>query len=107
MAIQTLELDPAATSYTDDEIVNKINLATNQITRASSVASSARPIESAEVTNTELAVGTAKANLDAMADLDRAYIKTDPDTGQGKVISLAAKLSNGKVIVTYDDVPAV
>ena len=55
MATQSMILDPNAAAYTDDEIVGKINTATAQITRASSVAAVARPIASGEVTNTELA----------------------------------------------------
>ena len=37
MAIQTMELDPNAASYTDDEIVGKVNTATANITRAGSI----------------------------------------------------------------------
>lgn len=37
MAIQTMELDPNAASYTDDEIVGKINSASANITRAGSI----------------------------------------------------------------------
>lgn len=37
MAIQSFQLDPNAQSYTDDEIVGKVNAATANITRADSV----------------------------------------------------------------------
>jgi len=37
MAIQSFQLDPNAQSYTDDEIVGKINTATADITRADAV----------------------------------------------------------------------
>ena len=48
MAIASFTLDPNATSYTDDEIVGKINSAGVDITRAGSVDPTARPIEALE-----------------------------------------------------------
>ena len=137
MAIQTMLLDPNAASYTDDEIVGKVNSATAQITRASSVAAAARPIADSEVTdvkiaagaiktklgaetdgnklvsaslaaaagvtNAQVATGQAKANLDAMADTARGYVKTSPTSGQFKVVAVQRD-SAGKLAVTYDDV---
>jgi len=41
MAIQTMQLDPNAQSYTDDEIVGKINAAAVNITREDAVESAA------------------------------------------------------------------
>ena len=96
-------LDPNAQAYTDDEIVAKINAASDPITRASSVDPAARPIEAAEVTNTELADGAAKANLDEMLDGARGYIKTNPVTGEFKIIG-ARRDADGKLAVSYDDV---
>ena len=103
MAIQSMQLDPNAAAYTDDEIVGKVNTATAQITRASSVAAAARPIADAEVTSAKLDTGVAKANLDAMADTARGYIKTSPTTGQFKVVSIERD-SAGKLKADYDDV---
>ena len=103
MAIQTMVLDPNAQAYTDDEIVGKVNSATAQITRSGSVSAGARPIEDAEVTSAKLDSGVAKANLDAMADTARGYIKTNPTTGQYKVVSIERK-SDGKLQASYDDV---
>jgi hypothetical protein len=68
MAIQTMILDPNAAAYTDDQIVGKINTATAQITRASSVAAAARPIATGEVDATALAAGAIKTKLGAEAD---------------------------------------
>ena len=68
MAIQSMTLDPAAQSYTDDQIVGKVNTATAQITRAGSVAAAARPIAASEVTATELAAGAIKTKLNGEAD---------------------------------------
>lgn len=104
MAIQSMVLDPNAAAYTDDEIVAKVNTATTQITRASSVAAAARPIASNEITDTELSDGAAKANLDAMSATTRGYIKTSPTTGQFPVIAIERD-ANGKLKTDYDDVP--
>lgn len=137
MAIQSMVLDPNAQSYTDDEIVGKINNATAQITRASSVAAAARPIAALEVeapkiaagaiktkltgevdgnklttselaaaagiVNAQVVAGQAKANLDAMADTARGYIKTSPTSGQFKVIAIERQ-ADGKAKIEYDDV---
>ena len=103
MAIVSMTLDPNAASYTDDQIVGKINSATAQITRAGSVASGARPIADGEVSNAKLASGVAKANLDAMADLARGYIKTSPTTGEFPVVNIQRD-ATGKLDIDYDNV---
>jgi len=113
MAIQTMVLDPNAQSYTDDQIVGKVNSASAQITRASSVAAAARPIGTGEVDATALATGAvtsikvasgvAKANLDAMAATDRGYIKTDPAATQFKIVAIQ-RAADGKLEADYDDV---
>jgi len=138
MAIQIMILDPAAQSYTDNEIVGKVNAATANITRNGSVEATARPIADSEVVAaklaagaiktklaaetdgnkltaselaaaaavaaTQIAAGQAKASLDAMADTARGYIKTDPTSGQFKVISIERR-ADGKQEAKYDDVP--
>ena len=113
MAIASMVLDPNAASYTDDEIVGKINNATATISRASSVDAAARPIAAGEVDETELAAGAvtnaklastaAKDNLDALADTARGYIKTAPTTGEFTVVSLQRDV-DGKLDIDYDDV---
>lgn len=113
MAIVNFKLDPNAATYTDDEIVGKVNSANAQITRAGSVAAAARPIEDLEVvegklaanavTNSKLASSAAKDNLDALADTARGYIKTGPTTGEFKVVSIQRD-STGKLDIDYDDV---
>lgn len=103
MVIASLVLDPNAVVYTDDEIVGKVNSASAQITRASSVAAAARPLADAEVTSAKLNTGVAKDNLDAMADTARGYVKTSPTTGQFKVVALERQ-ADGKLKVEYDDV---
>lgn len=103
MAIQSMILDPNAASYTDNEIVGKINAASVNITRAGAVDAAARPIADGEVASAKLASGVAKANLDAMTDTTRGYIKTSPITTQFKVIAIERK-ADGKLNVQYDDV---
>ena len=116
MVLQIMALDPNAISYTDDQIVGKVNTATAQITRASSVASAARPIENLEVTaakiaanavdNTKLAAQAAKANLDAIADTARGYVKTDPAIGEFTIVAVQRDAA-GKLGVKYDDVARI
>ena len=116
MALQTITIDPNAQYLSDNDIVNKINAATNQITRTNSVSADARPIQDEEitteklaphaVTNTKASITLAKDNLDAMADLERGYIKTSPTSGMFKVISVERK-SDGKLEVVYDDTPVL
>lgn len=113
MAIASFQLDPNAQSYTDDQIVGKVNSATANITRASSVAAAARPIVTGEVSGThiatdaaipasKLATTAAKDNLDALSDTARGYIKTAPTSGEFKVVSVQRDAS-GKLDVDYDD----
>lgn len=114
MAIASFQLDPDATSYTDDEIVGKVNSASADITRAGSVDPTARPIEAQEVDTTELADGAvtnlkadatlAKDNLNAMSNTARGYIKTEPVSGEYPVINVQRD-AVGKLDVDYDDVP--
>ena len=103
MAIQSFQLDPNAQAYSDDEIVAKVNAASANITRANSVAQAARPLVADEVTNTHLAAGVAKANLDAMAATAREYVKTSPVTGEFPVIAVQRDAS-GNLDIDYDDV---
>ena len=68
MAIVSMLLDPNAASYTDNQIVDKINNASTTISRASAVTAAARPIAASEVTATELAAGAIKTKLGAETD---------------------------------------
>lgn len=112
MAKESFQLDPAAVVYTDDEIVGKVNSASANITRASSVDAAARPIAAGEVDTAELAdgavesgkldAGVAKANLDALGDTERGYIKTDPQSGEKPIIAMQRD-ADGKLDVDNDD----
>lgn len=103
MAIVSMTLDPNAVSYTDNDIISKINAASTAITRASCVSAAARPIGTNEVGNTHLVAGVAKTNLDAIADTARGYIKTAPVTGQFPIISMERD-ATGKLKTDYDNV---
>ena len=116
MVIQTMELDPNAQAYTDDEIVGKVNAAAVNISRAGSVDAAARPIATGEVGATELAAGAvgntelaataAKDNLDAQSDTTRGYIKTAPAVGEFPVTAVKYDAA-GDVVFDFDDVPIV
>lgn len=74
MAIEKVYLDPNAQTYSDDEIVGKVNTATANITRAGAVDPAARPIEDLEVDEAKLAAGAvtdAKVAVAAAIDADK------------------------------------
>lgn len=126
MAIEKVYLDPNATTYTDDEIVGKVNAATVNITRASSVEATARPIETGEVGATELAAEeftTAEQSkltaieenatadqtgaevrdaIVGLADDDREIIISRPTTGQKKIYAIQTH-SDGKQEIEQND----
>ena len=106
MAITRILLDPDAVPYTDDEIVGKVNAAAINITRVGSVEAAARPIVDEEVTDLKLSSDAAKLNLDAMEELERGYVKTNPQSGEYKVTALQVT-SNNKLAVDQSDVPEV
>ena len=130
MAIVRILLDPNATSYTDDEIVGKVNSAAVNISRASSVLAAARPIEVGEVGETELeheaylaAEKTKLAGVEesakddqtgaeirdavvALPDLDRKIVVTDPQVTEFKVIAVQADV-DGKIAIDKNDVAEV
>ena len=74
MALATMTIDPTATSYTDDEIVGKINTAAAKISRSDAL------------------------DYDALN-----LVITGPAAGEHKVKQLD-RLGTGELEVTYDDV---
>ncbi len=116
MTIASFQLDPNAVALTDNQVVDKINAASNDITRAGSVDPTARPIEALEVGTPELAANAvtnakveatlAKDNLNAMSDTARGYIKTEPVSGEFPIIN-AQRDASGNLDVDYDDVAIV
>ena len=129
MAIQSMQLDPNAASYTDDEIVGKVNSATAQITRASAVDADALAdgttnkvftateqtkltgIEenaTADQTGDEMvsAINSGSASItreDALSQDDLNLVKTNPAGGEFKIKNIHRDTS-GKMDVEYDDV---
>jgi hypothetical protein len=104
MALKHIIIDPTATALTPDQVIAKINAAEDNITRVGSVDSAARPIEDAEVTADKLAKTAAKDNLDALADTERGYVRTNPAPGEFPIIAVQRD-EEGKLDVLYDDVP--
>lgn len=111
MAIQEMELDPNAQTYTDDQIVGKVNAATVNITRAGSIegtaASALDTDDIGEGTSNKYDTGvppTDLADLDSTAatKLGKAII-TDPQTSEFTVVSIQRK-ANGNLGTKYDDV---
>ena len=73
MAIQSFQLDPNAQAYTDDEIVAKINAATDAITRESALSQDSLNI-----------------------------VKTNPAGSEYKIKNIQRD-ANGKLDIEYDD----
>jgi len=74
MTIQKVYLS----SYTDNDIVSKINSATSAITRADCVSAEARPIANLEITNAKVSASAA-ISADKIADgaTRKAYTATE------------------------------
>ena len=116
MALQSFQLDPNAQALTDNDVIDKINAASIDITRAGSVDPSARPLETDEVTSSEILDGSvtgtdlastaAKDNLNAMSNVARGFIRTSPVSGEFPIIE-CQRDSAGNLDVTYDDVAIV
>lgn len=120
MAIQSMQLDPNAQSYSDDQIVGKVNAATAQITRANAVNCDAlqdgvtnvtyTDIEATKLAGIEAGAEVNPSGADmrdaivALPDTTRKLIITDPAATEFKVISIERK-ADGKANIKYDDVP--
>ncbi len=96
MGLETFVIDPSAEALTPDEVVAKVNAATSDITRASSVTAAARPIEALEVDTAELAAGAVtNPKIGALA-VDSAELAADAVT-EAKIEALA--VSSGKIAI--------
>ena len=112
MAIVKDYLDPNAASYTDDEIVGKVNAATANITKAGAIESTAL----SAITSDNIGEGTTnkydtgvpltavqtKDAIVAMADDDREIVISRPTTGQFKVYAIQ-RHTDGKSEVERSD----
>jgi len=127
MVKQSFLLDPNAQSYTDDEIVGKVNTATAQITRIDAVGGVALgdcdmddladgTTNKGYTATEQTKLGTIEDNATAdqsatevrdlitgLADNDRQIVITEPASGEFRVISVQRD-STGKMKVFYDDV---
>jgi len=127
MVIQSAKLDPNAASYTDDEIVGKVNAAAVSITRVDAIDGAALgdvDLDDIDDSATRLAMSDTEltkligieegATVDqtdeeirdlilALPDTERGLVITDPTTGQFKVVSIERD-PDGKFNLKYDDV---
>jgi len=98
MAIVKDYLDPNAASYTDDEIVGKVNAATANITKAGAIEATAlSAIDTDDIgegstnkfdTGVPLTAVQTKDAIVAMDDDDRELIVSRPGAGQFKVYAI-------------------
>jgi len=105
-------LDPNAASYTDDEIVGKVNSATSNITRSGSIESTAvSALDSDDIsegstnkydTGVPLTAVQTKDAIVAMADDDREIVISRPASGQYKVYAIQ-RHSDGKSEIERSD----
>lgn len=125
MAIQSFQLDPNAQSYTDDEIVGKINSATVAISRSASIAGAAlSAVDTDDISEgsgnlydtgappTDNEVVTAINNASnsitregALSQDDLNIVKTNPSAGEYYVKNIHRD-SSGKLDIEYDDTAA-
>ena len=129
MAIASMQLDPNAASYTDDEIVGKINTATADITRAAAVNAGSVTVDAthawttdADVTKlgtiedsatsdqtaseiiTAINAGTTAITREAaLSQDDLNIVKTNPLTGEFSIKNIHRD-ATGKMDVEYESV---
>jgi len=125
MAIQSMQLDPNAQAYTDDEIVGKVNAASANITRAGCIeGTAASALDTDDISEgssnlydtgappTDNEVVTAINNASnaitreaALSQDDLNIVKTNPSAGEYYVKNIHRD-STGKLDIEYDDVSA-
>ena len=124
MAIQSFQLDPNAASYTDDEIVGKVNTATATISRAAAIDATALSgidsddiiegssnlYEAGDMTGDAIiaaidAGSSAITRETALSQDDLNIVKTNPTTGEFPIKNIH-RMSDGKLDIEYDDVAA-
>jgi len=124
MAIQSMQLDPNAAAYTDDEIVGKVNSATAKVSAdkledgtmnkiyTDTEKSKLGGIEEnakADPTGDEIvaAINAGSAAINREGALDQAglkIVKTNPAVGECQIKNIHRDTS-GKMDIEYDDVP--
>ena len=126
MAIQSMQLDPNAASYTDDEIIDKVNAASNNITRSGAIEGTAvdgldsddiaegstnvydtgAPIPALTDDEVVTAINNASTAITREAALsqdDLNIVKTNPTAGKFSVKNIH-RAADGKLDIEYDDV---
>lgn len=123
MAIASMQLDPNAQAYTDDEIVGKVNAATDKVTadqledgttnkaytatektKLGGVENNATGDQTGDEMITAINGGTDSITReDALSQDDLNIVKTNPITGEFKVKNIQRDV-DGKLDVEYDDV---
>lgn len=102
MAIASFQLDPNAQSYTDDEIVGKVNAASAQITRADAVDAAAVDMDGDDMVTAINAGTSAITREGALSQADLKIVKTNPTSGEFKVTAIHRQ-ADGKLDIEYDD----
>ena len=127
MTIQSFTLDPNAQIYSDNDIVDKINAASNAITRSDAISGAALGNcdldDLSDGSTNKGYTGTEQSKLagiednatadqtgaevrdllSGLSDTERLFVMTDPESGEYPVIAIERK-SDGKLNVKYDDV---
>lgn len=123
MAIQTMLLDPNAQAYTDDEIVAKVNNATDKVsadqledgstnhvftatadTKLTGIEDNATADQTGDEIVTAINGGSsAITREDALSQDDLNIVKTNPAAGEYKVKNIHRD-TDGKLQAEYDDV---
>ena len=123
MAIASMQLDPNATTYTDDQIVAKVNAATSTVsadkiadgtankaytgtekTKLSGVEANATADQTGDEIVTAVNSGsTSITRASALSQDDLGIVKTAPVTGEFKVKNIHRQ-ADGKLDVEYDNV---
>lgn len=123
MAIQSMQLDPNAAAYTDDEIVNKVNASavkvdadqvedgtTNKVftgteqTKLGTIEDSATADQDGDEIITAIDSGLSAITREGALDQDSLnIIKTAPTAGEFKIKNLHRQ-PDGKMDIEFDDV---
>jgi len=124
MAIQSMQLDPNAAAYTDDEIVGKVNAATAKVdadqledgttnkvysdtekTKLSGIDEGAKVDQDGDNIIAAIDAGAASITReDALSQDDLKIVKTNPAVGEFPIKNIHKDVA-GKMDVEFDDVP--
>ena len=123
MAIQSMQLDPNAQSYTDDEIVGKVNAATAKVdadqlqdgttnkvysatekTKLTAIEENATADQDGDEIVAAINIGTDPITReDALSQDDLKIVKTNPAIGEFPIKNIHKDVA-GKMDIEFDDV---